>query len=153
MHVPPFFASTVHSVAIGGPPGSQLSSATKRRGGCHSVIFAADTMPPPKSLDTAPPTRPSILVGTNHAETPGPVAIACQTCSGVPLTSTSTWTLRRPDGSFLTLMGTTPWQRKSSALPGRADGKGRRGGATAHPPPLHRGSAPRGRRRLQPAPG
>jgi hypothetical protein len=35
---------------------------------------------------------------------PGPVAIACQTSSGVPGTSTSTCTDRRPDGSFFTLM-------------------------------------------------
>src|SRR5262245_17124970 len=145
MHVPPFFASTVHSVATGGPPCIHvLSSATKRCGGSHTVTVALDTMPPPKSHASAPPTRPSTFAGTNHDEMPGPVAIACHTCSGVPGTSTSTWTLRRPDGSFLTLMGTTPWTGKYSALPGRWGGRGRRGGANAHPSPLHRGSAPRG---------
>src|SRR5258705_13583837 len=50
---------------------------------------------PPFSANTA---------GTNHAEIPAPVAIARQTSSGVPGTSTSTWTERRPDASFLRLM-------------------------------------------------
>src|SRR5262245_42681200 len=154
MHVPPVLASTLHSVATGGPPCSQvLSSATNRCGGCHAVIAALDTMPPPKSWATAPPTRASTLVGTNHAEMPGPVAIAFHTSSGVPVTSTSTWTLRRPDGSFLTLMSMAPWLKEDSALTGRADGRGRRAGADARPSPLHRDSAPRGRRRWRPAPG
>jgi hypothetical protein len=30
--------------------------------------------------------------------------MACHTCSGVPGTSDSTWTYRRPDASFLTLI-------------------------------------------------
>src|SRR5262245_25176042 len=125
MHVPPFFASTLHSVASGGPPGIQedLSSATNRCGGCHAVIDELDTMPPPKSRAISPPTRPSILAGTNHAEMPGPVAIAFHTSSGVPETSTSTWTLRRPDGSFLTLMVRAPWLERDSALTGRVDGR------------------------------
>jgi hypothetical protein len=49
-----------------------------------------------------------ISVGTNHDDTPGPVAIACHTSSGVPGTSTSTWTQRRPEGSFFTLMMMIP---------------------------------------------
>src|SRR5258705_6829572 len=50
-----------------------------------------------------PPFSPT-TAGTNHAEIPAPVAIARQTSSGVPGTSTSTWTERRPDASFLRLM-------------------------------------------------
>src|SRR5262245_29747736 len=64
-------------------------------------------MPGPKSEMTRtglPSLSLSTLVGTNHDDTPGPVAIASQTCSGVPGTSTSTCTDRRPDGSFFTLM-------------------------------------------------
>src|SRR5262245_20856201 len=44
-------------------------------------------------------------VGMNQDETPGPVAIAAQTSSGEPGTSTSTCTERRPEASFFTLMG------------------------------------------------
>src|SRR5262245_13334774 len=153
MHVPPCFASTVHSLATGGPPSSHLSSATSRCGGCHSVMVADDTMPPPKSLATLPPTRPSTFVGTNQAEIPGPLAIACQTCSGVPLTSTSTWTLRRPDGSFFTLMLGTRLSEVNPALTGRADGRERRGDANARPARRHRDSAPVERRCSLRAPG
>src|SRR4051794_13655578 len=82
----------------------QAPSAVKRCGASHSVMVLTESMPPPKWAVTEPPTRPSISVGTNHAPTPGPVAIACQTCSGVPGTSTSTCTERRPFASFLTLI-------------------------------------------------
>src|SRR5262245_38034889 len=156
MHVPPCFASTVHSLATGGPPSSHLSSATSRCGGCHSVMVADDTMPPPKSLATLPPTRPSTFVGTNQAEIPGPLAIACQTCSGVPLTSTSTWTLRRPDGSFFTLMIRTLFLEVNPALDGRSgprDAQARSRGADGRPRLSRRGSERRGRRRRRPAPG
>ena len=51
-----------------------------------------------------PPSRSSTSLGTNHEEMPGPVAMACQTSSGVPGTSTSASTERRPDASFFTGM-------------------------------------------------
>jgi hypothetical protein len=59
------------------------------------------------------PSRSSNSAGTNQDEIPGPVAMACQTSSGVPGTSTSTRTDRRPDASFFTLM-TAPWDQVSA---------------------------------------
>src|SRR6266567_1051956 len=107
MQVPPERASTVHSVAIGGEPGPKPSlSAANRCGGSHAVFFATTSMPGPKCEATVPSSRSS--VGMNQDETPGPVAMACQTSSGVPGTSTSAWTYLRPEGSFFTLM-MTPW--------------------------------------------
>src|SRR5205085_8304235 len=103
--VPPDRASTIHSVAIAGAPGTEPSeSAAKRRGGSHAVTVATESMPGPKCATTRPPSRSSISVGTNQAETPGPLAMACQTSSGVPGTSTSTSTDRRPDSSIFTDM-------------------------------------------------
>ena len=52
------------------------------------------SIPGPKFETALPPTRSSTSLGTNHEEIPGPVAIACHTCSGVPGTSTSAWTQR-----------------------------------------------------------
>ncbi len=78
-------------------------SATNRLGASHDVIVAGQSMPGPKVHTSCPPWRSSLRVGTNHDEIPGPVAIARQTSSGVPGTSTSTCTDRRPDGSFFTL--------------------------------------------------
>ena len=100
--VPPPFASIVHSVAIGGAPGAMPSafSAVKRCGGCHSWISAFDSMPGPKSMTIDPFACSSTCDGTNHAVSPGPVAMACQTSSGVPGTSVSTAMKRRPLGSF-----------------------------------------------------
>src|SRR5207244_8246803 len=60
---------------------------------------------------TGLPSFSSNSVGTNQDEMPGPVAMACQTSSGVPGTSTSTWMERRPEASFFTLM-LPPWDRK-----------------------------------------
>src|ERR1700687_5105627 len=107
MQVPPDRASTVHSVASGGAfgPKPALSSAN-RCGGSHAVLVATESIPGPKCETTVPSSRSS--VGTNHDETPGPVAMACQTSSGVPGTSTSTSTDLRPDASFFTLMMATP---------------------------------------------
>src|SRR5262249_34696780 len=66
------------------------------------------------------PSRSSNSAGTSQDEIPGPVAMACQTSSGVPGTSTSTWTDRRPDGSFFTLMlAPLYWTSASSHGPGR----------------------------------
>src|SRR5262250_3087047 len=104
MHFPPARASTVHSVAtVGEPGGPRVASATKRLGASHAVIVAGQSMPGPKLDTISPPWRSSLRVGTNHDEMPGPVAIARQTSSGVPGTSTSTCTDRRPDSSFFTL--------------------------------------------------
>src|SRR5271169_982589 len=111
MHVPPARASTLHSSAMTGEPGAQPgASAANLRGGSQAVTAELDSMPGPKSNFTATgfPSRISNSVGTNQDEIPGPVAIACQTSSGVPGTSTSTWIERRPDGSFFTLM-MAPW--------------------------------------------
>src|SRR5215472_7353619 len=95
---------------MAGAPGAKPElSAARRRGGSHEVMVALLSMPGAKWQVMTPPARPSISVGTNHDEIPGPVAIASQTCSGVPGTSTSTWTERRPEGSFFTLM-MAPWK-------------------------------------------
>ena len=55
-------------------------------------------MPGPKFIFAAIgfPSRSSNSVGTNQDEIPGPVAMACQTSSGGPGTSTSAWTELRP---------------------------------------------------------
>src|SRR5215468_2185943 len=114
---PPARASTLHSVAIVGMSGVQPGdSAVNFRGGSQLVTVAVDSIPGPKLLLTATglPSCSTISVGTNHDEIPGPVAMACQTSSGVPGTSTSTWTERRPEGSFFTLM-MAPWDRISAA--------------------------------------
>src|SRR6202020_3118484 len=97
----------------GGEPGAQPgASAANLRGGSQAVTTELDSMPGPKFNFTATgfPSRSSNSVGTNQDEIPGPVAIACQTSSGVPGTSTSTWTEWRPDASFFTLM-TAPCDR------------------------------------------
>src|SRR5262249_42981744 len=129
---PPARASTLHSVAIVGMSGVQPGdSAVNFRGGSPLGTVAVDSIPGPKVLLTAAglPACFTISVGTNQDEIPGPVAMACQTSSGVPGTSTSTWTERRPEGSFFTLM-TAPWDWLSAAEgaprpPG--DARGRRG--------------------------
>src|SRR3954469_1302772 len=109
-HTPPARASTLHSVAMGGEPPQPSPCAANIRGGSQVVTVERDSMPGPKSNFTATgfPSRSSNFAGTNQDEIPGPVAMACQTSSGVPGTSTSTWTERRPEASFLTLM-TAPW--------------------------------------------
>ena len=43
----------------------------------------------PNEAVATPPSRSSTVCGTNQDEMPGPVAMACHTCSGVPGTSTS----------------------------------------------------------------
>jgi hypothetical protein len=80
----------------------ELSSAYLR-GGSHAVIFDTESIPGPK-CDVDVPAVSSTSVGTNHDDTPGPVAIASQTSSGVPATSTSTAIDLRPDSSFFTLI-------------------------------------------------
>src|SRR3954465_12497111 len=116
-HTPPARASTLHSVAIGGEPPHPLDSPANLRGGSQAVVAPRDSMPGPKFIFTATgfPSFSSNSVGTNQDEIPGPVAMACQTYSGVPGTSTSTWMDRRPEASFLTLM-TAPWDRVTAAV-------------------------------------
>src|SRR5262249_39305921 len=99
---------------VGEPGGPMVLSATKRLGASHAVIVAGQSMPGPKLGTISPPWRSSIRVGTNQDETPRPVGMAGQTSSGVPGTSTSTWTERRPDASFFTLM-MAPWVRIAEA--------------------------------------
>src|SRR6516164_5958780 len=114
---PPARASTLNSVAIGGEPGAQPSaSLANSRGGSQAVTTECDSMPGPKVNLTATGLPPcsSNSAGTNQAEIPGPVAMACQTSSGVPGTSISTWIEWRPDGSFFTLM-MSPWDWISAA--------------------------------------
>src|SRR5438477_11777280 len=103
---PPARASTLHSSAIGGEPPQPSPCAANIRGGSQAVTADRDSMPGPKFNFTATgfPSRSSKSAGTNHDEIPGPVAIACQTSSGVPGTSTSTWIEWRPEASFFTLM-------------------------------------------------
>src|SRR5271157_1934416 len=110
---PPARASTINSVAIGGEPGNQpLPSLANIRGGSQAVTTERDSMPGPKFNVTATgfPPCSSNSAGVNQAEMPGPEAIACQTSSGVPGTSTSTWMERRPEASSCTLMA-APWVR------------------------------------------
>ena len=59
---------------------------THFRGGSQAVTTERDSMPGPKFNVTATgfPSRSSNSVGTNQDEIPGPVAMACQTSSGVP---------------------------------------------------------------------
>src|SRR5580692_8167563 len=110
MQVPPDFASTCHSSAMGGEPPQPSPWAANIRGGSQVVTTERDSMPGPKFNFTATgfPSRISNSVGTNQDEMPGPVAMACQTSSGVPGISTSTWTKRRPEAAFFTLM-MGPW--------------------------------------------
>src|SRR5499426_3420823 len=82
MQVPPARASTVHSVAT--VPGPSSVSATKLLGGFHDLMVPTDSMPGPKLFIVLPPTRSSLVLGTNHEDIPCPVAIAAQTSSGVP---------------------------------------------------------------------
>src|SRR5262249_13090693 len=113
----PARASTLNSVAIGGEPGAQPSaSLANNRGGSQAVTTERDSMPGPKVnfAATGLPPSTSNSAGTNQAEIPGPGAMACQTSSGVPGTSTSTWIERRPEASFFTLMR-APWDRISAA--------------------------------------
>src|SRR5438105_6481322 len=100
---------------MGGEPPQPSPSAANIRGGSQAVTAARDSMPGPKFIFTATgfPSFSSNSVGTNQDEMPGPVAIACQTSSGEPGTSTSTWMERRPEGSFFTLMR-APWERHRS---------------------------------------
>src|SRR5262247_1952976 len=100
MQVPPARASTVHSVAT--VPGPSSVSATKLLGGFHDLIVPTDSMPGPKLLVVLPPAHSPLVLGTNQDDMPCPVAIAAQTSSGVPGTSTSASTDRWPEGSFLT---------------------------------------------------
>src|SRR6516165_4752970 len=130
--MPPPRASTLHSSAMGGEPPQPSPCAANIRGGSQAVMAERDSMPGPKFNFTATgfPPCSSNSAGTNQAEIPGPVAMACQTSSGVPGTSTSTWTERRPEASFFTLM-LAPWDRISAAKgaprpPG--DARGRRPG-------------------------
>src|SRR5579863_3087047 len=105
--IPPPRASTLHSSAMTGEPGAQpAASATNLRGGSQAVTAELDSMPGPKFSFTATgfPSRSSNSAGTNQDEIPGPVAMACHTSSGVPGTSTSTWTEWRPEASFFTLI-------------------------------------------------
>src|SRR5207237_5406003 len=100
----------------GGDPGDQpAASCAKLRGGSQAVTTECISMPGPKWYFTATgfPPRSSISVGTNQDEIPGPVARACHTSSGVPGTSNSTRTERRPLASFFTLM-IAPWDRISA---------------------------------------
>src|SRR5260221_14482938 len=88
----PARASTLHSVAMGGEPPQPSPCAANIRGGSQDVIEERAIMPGPKFGFTATglPSLSSNSVGTNQDQTPGPVAMACQTSSGVPGTSTST---------------------------------------------------------------
>src|SRR5437868_1793087 len=89
---PPPRASTLHWVAMGGDPPQPSPCAANIRGGSQVVTAERDSIPGPKSNVTATgfPACSSNLVGTNQDEIPGPVAMASQTSSGVPGTSTST---------------------------------------------------------------
>src|SRR6516225_8818867 len=129
---PPARASTLNSVAIGGEPGTQpAASLVIFRGGSQTVTTERDSMPGPKLnfAATGFPSTSSNSAGQNQAEIPGPVAMACQTSSGVPGTSTSTWMERRPEGSFFTLM-MVPWDWISAVegVPGPPGCRGRHGG-------------------------
>jgi len=77
------------------------------------TVTVPDELPSaPKSKRRAPPTRSSMVARVNQASLPCPVAIACQTCSGVPGTRNSISTQRLPSPSFL--IGMTSPQLASS---------------------------------------
>src|ERR1700710_2309999 len=86
--------------------------AANIRGGSQAVTAARGAMPGPKLevTTTGFPSLSSNSVDTNQDEMPGPVAMACHTSSGVPGTTTSALTERRPEASFFTLM-LAPWDR------------------------------------------
>ena len=92
MQMPPPRASTLHSFAIGGEPGIRHRTRWPTIAAVPRPSRGADSMPGPKFIFTATgfPPCSSNSVGTNQDEIPGPVAMACQTSSGVPGTSTST---------------------------------------------------------------
>ncbi len=107
----------LHSLAIGGEPGTKPSAFVAYiRGGSQAVTSERGSIPGPKFNFNATgfPSRSSNSAGNNQDEMPGPVAMACQTSSGVPGTSISIWTERRPFASFFTLM-MAPWNRISAA--------------------------------------
>src|SRR6058998_2442773 len=142
--MPPPRASTVHSSAMGGEPPQPSPCAANIRGGSQAVTAERDSMPGPQFNFTATgfPSRSSNSVGTNQDEIPGPVAMACQTASGVPGTSTSTLTECCPDGSFSTGMAAAPPDVLSGVgaalAPGARKGAGWGwvvGAAGAPPPP------------------
>src|SRR5262245_57124454 len=110
MQSPPPRASTLHSFALGGEPWTPSDWAVHLRGGSQAVTGQRISMPGPKFIFTATGLPPcsSNSAGTIQDEIPGPVAMACQTSSGVPGTSISTWTERRPVASFFTLLP-APW--------------------------------------------
>ena len=93
--VPSSRASTSHSVATRAagrsPPGSQVVSWAKRCGGSQAVTVPS-RVPKPMSKRNRPPSCSSTSVGCSQALMPRPVAIAAQTSSGVPATSTSSST-------------------------------------------------------------
>ena len=92
----------VISVAIGGAPGLHSRSTYPNRcGGFHSVTSPDELPAGPKSNRSAPPTRSSIVALVNQVALPGPVAMACHTCSGVPGARNSISTQRLPPSSFL----------------------------------------------------
>src|SRR5262249_2546007 len=124
MQSPPPRASTLHSFALGGEPWTPSDWAVHLRGGSHAVTGERISMPGPKFIFTATgfPPCSSNSAGTIQDEMPGPVAMARQTSSGVPGTSTSTCTERRPLASFFTLM-MAPWDWIAAA-------EGALGGAT-----------------------
>ena len=94
------------SVASGGPSlPNDWSFHTTRRGGSQAVTTADESMPGPQWSVTAPPSRGSTSAGVNQAVMPGPVAIACHTCSGVPGTSASDVTDRTGASCFSLVMG------------------------------------------------
>src|SRR5690349_25022491 len=115
IHMPPARASTLHSLARGGAPPQLSPCAANIRGGSQAVAAERGSVPGPNFsfMATGFPCCSSISAGTNQDEIPGPVAMACQTSSGVPGTSSSTCKERRPEASFFTLI-TAPWSCDSS---------------------------------------
>src|SRR5690606_13845155 len=135
-HVSPPRDSTIHSVATA--PGPSPDSAVKPAGGSQRVIVDTASIPGPKLVTTVPPSCSSTRLGTNHDEMPLPVAIARHTDSGVPGTSTSAATERRPSASFLTVMSPPLAGVRSPA----ARAPAAPAGATGRPPPSHRDTSP-----------
>src|SRR5687767_7130011 len=97
--------STRYSNAWSAPSSPSGVRLANRVGGSHAVIVASSAEPR-NCMRVTPPSRGSIsFTPMNQASTPGPVAIASHTSSGVAVTSNSSVTLNGCGISALLSLG------------------------------------------------